>query len=256
MSTRNTKNKPKPTMAQIEHYDYLNAEKHRLLKLDYNTIKDELQKVLDERLELAQKYDWFDVVFEENGKKGLKNVKGEIVVPAIYDGFNFTCSYLYPNEYAVARKGDKVGLVECNGKGTPHSAFEFSYIKPIPFLSEVHIACKEGDDKHFALLVGGKEFTPYELTKYYEPCDGYMVVCNEDNKCGFLDLEQLIYVSPEFDDIYDEGEGSDITFVKDGKEGILTYDKKFISKEDYNKMSDDEQDRILDEGYFNVEMLV
>lgn len=256
MSTSNTEKRPKPTMAQIEHQDYLQSEIKRLMKIDSDTIQHELQQAFDELQELIQNYDWFDEVFEVDGKKGLKNVKGEIVVPAIYDGFLFSGSYLYPNEYAVARKGNKVGLVECNGKGTPYSAFEFSYIKPIPLLPEVHIACREGDDKHFALLVGGKEFTPYELTKHYEPCDGYMVVCNEDNKCGFLDLQSLIYVSPEFDDIYDEGIGSDITFVKDGKEGILTYDKKFISKEDYNNMSDDEQDRILDEGYFNVDILV
>lgn len=255
MTKRNIENKPKATKAQADRYDFLHAEICRLLNHDFDSIQDELKKVNKEYQSLFCNLDWHDEVFEADGKKGLKDIKGETVVPAIYDDICIPGNYLFPHDYAIAKKGDKVALVDRDGKGTPRSAFDFSKIIPImPTLSEFYLAFKEGDDKHFALLVSGKEFTPYELTKCYEPCNGYLIVADENDKCGMLDLERLEYVAPEYDEIYDEGDGSFIIFVKDGKEGWLTFDRRFILKDDYDKMSDEEQDELLEAGFFTTDL--
>lgn len=255
MNTVNIEKNHKPSISQVEHHDFLHAEILRLLKQDFHSVSKEVYKLGEELQTLVVNYDWDNEEFEADGKKGLKNVKGEVVVPAIYDGFCYRGSYLFPSEYAVAKKADKVGIVACNGKGTPHSAFEFSYIQTIPCLTEVHIACKGDDRKHFAFLVGGKEFTPYELTKLWEPCNGYLVAGNEDGKCGALILDGygFGYLPPEYDNIYDEGIGSYITFVKDGKEGLLTYDGRFISKEDFEKLDEAGKDEYLYVGFYSVD---
>ena len=50
------------------------------------------------------------------------------------------------------------------------------------------------------------------------------VARNPDGKYHLFDIK------PEYDEIYDEGVGSDFIFVKDGKKGRVTLDKKFVSE--------------------------
>lgn len=55
------------------------------------------EKLRDEALAEAEKYkngfDWSDVIFYEDGKAGVKNVLGEILVPAKFDKIAFTYCY-------------------------------------------------------------------------------------------------------------------------------------------------------------------
>lgn len=60
---------------------------------------------------------------------------------------------------------------------------------------------------------------------------------------------RLIYISPEYDEIYGGCVGEDFVFVKDGVEGWVTLDKRFISKEEYHNLPEDEQDDLLDGGF-------
>jgi hypothetical protein len=86
-------------------------------------------------------------VFEENGKKGLKNVKGEVVVPAIYDNYGILEPYYLKLSPVVAQLDGKVALVERDGKGTPYTDFEYHYIEPILF-SNLYAVWKKEDLKH------------------------------------------------------------------------------------------------------------
>jgi hypothetical protein len=74
-----------------------------------------------------------------------------------------------------------------------------------------------------------------------------------NGKKGLLAEELgLIYIKPEYDEVYDEGVGSDFIFVKDGVKGRVTLDKQFISDDDFNKLSTEEQDDLSDAGFIRA----
>lgn len=237
------KKKTKATAELADKLDSLEAEIKRADRDDKNYLR-----LLQEREDLIYEYDWFDEVFEENGKKGLRNIRGEVVVPAIYDDFGMRHPYYLPMMLVGAKKGDKFGLVKRDGKGTPTTDFEFHYVEPIPY-TLFNIAFKSEDLNHFAIIVLNKVFTPYELVYYYMPCDDHIILKGDNDKYGIIGLSSLIYISPEYDDIIDNGIGDDFTFIKDGVKGWVTMDKRFISDEDYDNLSDEEQDDLYDIGF-------
>lgn len=234
---------PRATSAQADRLDFLKAEIERV-----GQEADNYFSLLQEQDDLMYGYDWFDEVFEENGKKGLRNVRGEVVVPAIYDGFTMPRPYYLPSLLVGAKKGDKVALVERDGKGTPRTDFDFHYVEPIPF-TLFNIAFKAEDLHHFAIVVLGKVFTPYELVDYYRPCDDHIILKGDNDKYGIIGMSSLVYIAPEYDDIIDNGIGDDFTFIKDGVKGRVTMDKRFISDEEYDNLSDEEQDKLYDLGF-------
>ena len=234
---------PRATAVQADRLDFLTAEIKRV-----GPEADNYLSLMQEQDELMFGYDWLDEVFEENGKKGLRNVRGEVVVPAIYDDFLMPRPYYLPMMLVGAKKGGKFALVERDGKGTPSTDFEFHYVEPIPF-TLFNIAFKSEDLHHFAIVVLGKVFTPYELVNYYRPCDDHIILKGDNDKYGIIGMGSLVYISPEYDDIIDNGIGEDFTFIKDGVKGRVTMDKRFISDEEYRNMSDEQQDELYDLGF-------
>ena len=192
-------NKPRATAVQADRLDFLKDEIERV-----GREADNFLSLMQEQHELMFGYDWYDEVFEEKGKKGLRNVRGEVVVPAIYDSFCMPRPYYLPMLLVGAKKGDKVALVERDGKGTPRTDFEFHYVEPIPF-TPFNIAFKSEDLNHFALIILGKVFTPYELVDYYLPCDDHIILKGDNDKYGIIGMGSLIYIAPEYDDIIDNG---------------------------------------------------
>ena len=239
----NKEKTPRATAVQADRLEVLNAEIERV-----GQESDNYLNLLQERHELMHGYDWFDEVFEENGKKGLRNIRGEVVVPAIYDDFCMPRPYYLPKMLVGAKKGDKVALVERDGKGTPSTDFEFHFVEPIPF-TLFNIAFKSEDLHHFAIVVLGKVFTPYELVDYYLPCDDHVILKGDNDKYGIIGMHSLLYIAPEYDDIIDNGIGDDFTFIKDGVKGRVAMDKRFISDEEYDNLSDEEQDELYDVGF-------
>ena len=123
--------KPKATKELAERLDNLNAE---MEKLRDNTDQESEWRFMElgqEHCDLISSYDWYDEKFEENGKKGLKNVKGEIVVPAIYDDFGMPGLYYMNTSCVPAQLDGKMALVKRDGKGLPTTEFSYHYIEPI-----------------------------------------------------------------------------------------------------------------------------
>lgn len=242
-------NKLKATKEQAERLDFVISEMDRIKNGETSELK--YYKLLPEYEELVSNYDWSDEVFEENGKKGLKNVKGEVVVPAIYDNYGILEPYYLKLSPVVAQLDGKVALVERDGKGTPYTDFEYHYIEPILF-SNLYAVWKKEDLKHFALMVCGVVITPYEIDDYGRPCDGVIPLAANGKKGLLAEELGLIYIKPEYDEVYDEGVGSDFIFVKDGVKGRVTLDKQFISDDDFNKLSTEEQDDLSDAGFIRA----
>lgn len=248
----NRKERAKATKEQALRLDYLMAEMKNLEK-SYNADSEaQYMKLGQEYAKLMSDYDWLDEEFEENGKKGLKNVKDEIVVPAIYEEFCMREPYFLKSKSVGAKFNGQFGLVERDGKGTPITEFEYQYIEPIIF-THLYAVWKKEDEKHFALMCDGKVITPYEIEDYGMPCDGAVLLCANGKK-GLILFEQYepMYIKPEYDDIYDDGCGSEFTFIKDGAPGRVTLDGKFISDDEFNSMSEEEQDDLHDAGFISA----
>ena len=247
-----SKERAKATKNQAERLDYLIAEMKKMSESYSADCEATYMKLGQEYSNLMSEYDWFDEIFEENGKKGLKNVKGEIVVPAIYDDYCMLEPYFLKSKAVGAKLNGKMALVKRDGKGTPITEFEFKYIEPIIY-THIYAVCKEEDTKHFALMNDGKVITPYELEDYEAPCDG-AIILNANGKKGMLLFEQYepTYIKPEYDEIYDDGCGSQFTFIKDGVQGRVTLDRKFISDEEFENLSEEEQDDLHDAGFISA----
>ena len=246
------KERTKATKEQAERLDYIIAEMNKLSESYSSDSEAAYMKLGQEYSNLISEYDWLDEIFEENGKKGLKNVKGEIIIPAIYDDYCMLEPYFLKNKAVGAKLNGKMALVMRNGKGTPITEFEFKYIEPITF-TQIYAVWKEEDNKHFALMEAGKVITPYELEGYDTPCDG-AIILTANGKKGMLLFEQYepTYIRPEYDEIYDDGCGSLFTFIKDGVQGRVTLDGKFISDEEFENLSEEEQDNLHDAGFISA----
>ena len=233
----------KATTEQVEQLDAMVKKMGLIKESDYCEFYEEYN-------DLILSYDWSDIVFEENGKKGLMNVKGDVVVPAIYDDFSDLAPYYEYPKMVIAYLDGKAALVKRDGKGTPITEFEFTHVERISF-SPFYAVCKE-DKSHFALLYQGKVITPYELETYDAAVDGGIVL-GANGKRGLLYyVDQLLYIKPEYDNVYDEGVGSDFFFVKDGVEGRLTMDGRFIPNEVFDNLTDEEYDELWKVGWLSA----
>ena len=242
-------NRPKPTIEIINRFDELDAQ---ITTFDDKTDSNTSTNVLQEYYNLMYKYDWYDNVFEENGKKGLKNVKGEVVVPATFDDILMPEPYYYPSLPAPVVKEGKAGLVKRDGQGTVEVDFDYYYIERV-FNAAIYAVTQAEDKKHFALMAAGTVLTPYEVEEYYLPCDGCMIIRKND-KYGVLAIDQgLIYIAPEYDKVLDPGYGEYFLFIKDGVEGYVTLEGKFISKDEFDNLEIDEQNEYLQVGFIGSE---
>ena len=149
--------------------------------------------------------------------------------------------------YKSAVFGLRFFLVD--GKGLPTTEFSYHYIEPIPY-SMFYAVWQADDMKHFALMVGGEVITPYEIENYGCPCND-AIPLYADGKSGLLAYGcGIVYVKPEYDEVYDEGFDSDFIFVKDSKKGGITLeDHRYITDEEFFSLSEDEQDALHDAGF-------
>ncbi|MBQ5874359.1 MAG: WG repeat-containing protein [Alistipes sp.] len=239
--SNNTNAQMKPSMDVIARIDELEA----MIKSNDPNMTEALY---EEHANLINNYDWYDEEVEENGKVGLKNVKGEVLVPAIYDGIASFESYFFPSFPIAAEKDGKQLLVKRDGKGTPVTEALYTHIQRITY-SAIYAVCQEEGGKYCALMAGGEVFTPYEIERCYPMVDGCIIV-EANGKYGVLSVDQgLVYISPEYDEVCDQGFGDDFLFVKDGVEGYVTLDNRFISKEEYEKLEPEAQDELFEVGF-------
>ena len=235
----------KPSIKVISRLDEIIA---RLGELDIHdeANMEEIEKLQHEHFILTINYDWTDEVFEENGKKGLKNMKGEILVPAIYKDFHDLAYYYIKTRPVVAiTEDDYRGLILRDGKGTPITEFIFNSIDYIKNTVHTFAVTLESDPFHGAIMIYNNVVTPYEIEFLYGPENGAFIVENE-KKFGIFSYEMgNIYIKPGYDDIYDNGYGTDYIFIKDGVEGRVTMDGQFVSNEEFEALSDEEQDKLF-----------
>ena len=242
MSTTDKK-LPQATAELAQEYDEL---KKKMNSIDSSWSSDAADAVYNRLNELSNNYDWFNVEFTDpaTGKKGLKTVAGEVIVPALYDGFNELQSYIQtPHFPAVAIMNGKCGIVKADGSGQQLCEFKFDCIYSHPGCT-LFLARWDGEKKRFGIIAAdGEVICPNILTAVDIPVNCIMTI-ESDGKCGVVDIDTYQCVLPVYDKLEMDAEDF-ITFVKGDQKGYITNKGEFITIEQYEN----------DENYFDATVL-
>lgn len=161
----------------------------------------EIMEIQDWCQAFENKYDLMTKVYEENGKFGVKDATGQVMVPAIYDSIEYTHGDWYRSYPVPASLNGKMALVASDGNGTPCTEFEYDLI------------CYESG--YYFLEKGGK--------------------------CGFADLDGYIYLNAEADVVYEPEPYCDIvTYEVLGKTGFIALGVRVDSGALYDECELDE----------------
>lgn len=204
--------------------------------------EDDLRMLQD----FATKYDWPELVFEENGHKGLRDILGNVLVPPIYDGFaELNWCLILHMKIAIAEKDGLCGIVKADGRGTALSSFDYNEI----LLLHKHglfLVHRPSDKMHSILDEFGHLIVP-DMVEQVVECKASMVVYKGGDKYGAVMINSNpwsgIYSAfePVFDSIKDSGPDSLVEFELDGEVGYLSDDPehRFVTKEEYDGLEED-----------------
>jgi len=235
------------TVEQVKEYEELNE---RLDRMDFQLVPNAEARAIMKRLDaLKTGYDWANYVFTdpETGKKGIKDVAGNILVPAQYDGFTSPGSYLWCHtQPQVALKDGMYGIVAADGTGKELSDFRFDFLL-LDYYTSLYIAYWDGNKEKFGFVTHeGVLFIPNVLTKAHEPWNDFMLL-EGDGKFGALDVRTFEFVLPTYDKV-DYTPDEDVVFYKDGVEGYIVEETgEFITKEQYQN-----DDQYIDAYLYNT----
>ena len=182
----------------------------------------------------VEEYDTMCQVYEENGKEGVKDILGEVLVPAVFDCIAMTFEDVYRGLVIPVVKDGKFALVRPDGAGTLASEFIFD---DIHFYEWFYYTVKDG--KYGLYTNGGHEVLPPVADKVFEPFND-LVAYQVGDKFGFTMLGLGSYTEAIFEDYNPDDDGR-LSVVLDGKKGYLDEDAQFT------------EDR--DEAYFHAECI-
>lgn len=219
---------PQATPEIAKEYDELYEQ---LSAVNFAVCDDSMDDVKERFFYLEQNYDWDNIVFTdpETGKKGVKNVKGDVLVPARYDDIVRPGNYIVDAFPLLAvAKGDRYGIVIPNGKGTESPHFDFDFLVPIPFTMYFK-AFWNGERELFGIAdATGKILCPNILTTVYEPVNAILIIEGKDKKVGAIDMGAHMCVLPEYDRI-ESDDSQDLLFCKGDEKFYITDDGEVVA---------------------------
>lgn len=184
----------------------------------------------DIRAWYINRYDWYDTVYQENGKKGLKDLKGQVVVPAKYDAFKERSHFLYTRDIPrIAQLHGKVGLVKAYSGGEELTPFDFDDISFMIILP--YFTVKKGEK----LGIVGKDgsiLVPTIIDEVHA-LSGNCAIFKANGKYGLIDSScGDLYVPPQFDDVEIVDMEQPYIVTKNGVEGVINETGTFMTIED------------------------
>ena len=116
----------------VKRVDFIVDRLSKAIDKEVPLKRSEREALYEEYNQLMESYDLFDQVFDEGGKKGVRNAAGKILVPALYKEFSEIYTYKrygYIMPVPACDFSGKYALVKCDGKGTPLCDFEYEMIR-------------------------------------------------------------------------------------------------------------------------------
>lgn len=234
---------PKATEENLRVYNEMQklaseeSDKKRQIELGFKAVR------------YADQFCWSDEVFEENGKRGVKDVLGKILVPAMYDDFpEIYCSvFRGENEDAYPAINDgRYGLVRADGTGRP--LCEFCYDKILHEMAPSIWFFVYKDGKMGYMDENGELLIPCEMDNIYYNGLG-LELCEREGKLGLLTGYGL-YVAPDYDEYKTDGSMTNPLMLRRGEEWgyVDANDGHFIPMDEY----DEDSMFIVDDRYIFV----
>lgn len=230
--------KIKATAEDLKTYNEFEERMNSLDPVDNKREWDETAKAAND---FVDSRDWFTIVIEKDGKEGVKDLDGTVLVPPIFDKVAYTYSRIHVNANmpVVVVNNGKFGIVRANGTGELVLPCEHDFISLTDLL---HFFLVVDNGKTMIVNGRGEQLTPQTIDKVYDTNDGIIPV-ETGGKQGLYDYYHDIFVEPAYDDIY-IGCDEDVIAYKDGTAGYLSADDgHFIPKEEYDN-SDSEKNVI------------
>lgn len=182
------------------------------------------------------------IIFEGNNhKKGLKDCLGNILVPAIYDGFDFIpkpFDFIRPSLIAV-REGKYV-LVTMDGTGKELSdLYDEIHLINYGHPSSPYVY-RKNDLKAWGLMnLMGEELCDCIIDSYSSELNE--VIYKVGNRYGFWQYN-VIFLEPIYNNIEMVGDfNNPILFTLDGVQGYVRFDGSFLPLTELEKLDEAEQ---------------
>lgn len=192
---------------------------------------DSHNKVLNELLAYLEEYDWRDVVFDENGKKGLKDYLGNIIAPAIFDEI-IPREDCFSDVQIPACIDGRWGVIPANADIDYHrEGFVYDGIEVFWGTFWLGGVYKVKLNNLFGLIDDyGIELMPCVADEVY-PFSNGMALVVKNGKYGFL-TDNYDYIEPTYDEI-EFPEIDEYYKVRQGdKWGYVDKNKQFTLGED------------------------
>lgn len=233
-------NKPKATMEDFRTLETLTRSLYTSFQVNGSSEESELTAQANQELnDFVESRDWFPTILRENGKEGVLDLDGSILVPAIFDKVAYTYSRVVINASMpiIVINDGKYGLALTDGKGNLLLPCEHDDIRLDETRAFFHVT---DGGKTMLVSPNGKRLTPQTLDKVYD-ANSNIVVVQSGDKYGLLDLNEVHYIDPIYDDIDVEYEDY-VVVLKDGIQGYLSSnDGHFIPKDPYDNSDDVEE---------------
>ncbi len=179
--------------------------------------------------------------FKKGKKYGLMNFYGKIVVPAIYDAFDYG-EYGTPLEFRgscfAVRKGETIGLIDSTGKfSVPLGDYDYVWDAN----AGIGAAQKDG---LFGLFRNGKNVLPMEYNiDYYYSTDGFQFnreteVIVKGDLIGLVNNKGVLVQEAKYININDLDDKYWVLRDQDSKEQLADLSGKIILKNKYDQIYD------------------
>ena len=168
-----------------------------------------------------EKFDLNTEVYEENGKFGVKDILGEVLVPAKFDAIDFTFHDDHRDNLVAVALDGKMALVIPDGKGTLFTEFEYDsiHLEGVPYDVFLGFYVLKKGDKYGLADEHGHIYIPVEADGIDEPCYD-TIPYHKNEKWGFVSISSGIRTDAIYDDFrYDED--SYLEVIKEGKVGYI-----------------------------------
>lgn len=238
---KNDELKKVATLDVVKRVDCIQERLTRIYDGEEHATRKEIDALYKEYDAIREMYDLFDQVFEKDGKVGLCNVAGKVLVPAVYKDFAETYvyrSYGYVMPVPACNSIGKYALVKCDGKGTPLCEFEYEMIRFMFGSCAFYMCWKKVGDKIFAGVMDcdGNMVVPCEMDVVYAVANNIAVI-EKDGKFGGITMDNF-YLEP----VYDEVEDKDgyLYVCKEGAWGYISRKGEFIDENDEERMDEEE----------------
>lgn len=229
--------KIKATAEDLKTYEEFEKRMNSLDPVDNKREWDETAKAAND---FVDSHDWFTIVIEKDGKEGVMDLDGTVLVPPIFDKIAYTYSRLYTkaDKPVVVVNNGKFGIVRADGTGEMLLPCEHDYICLTDW-QQFFLVYDNGKAMFVSLL--GKQLTPQTVDAVRDELNEVFVLASGD-KLGLYDFNNDLFIQPSYDNI-DLGDGDEpVIAYKDGIAGYLSaIDGHFIPKEEYDISDADEE---------------